>query len=101
MDEIEPFGDVPQKVTAHLDKTLTTWRNFIAALDTAHQILDGFLNVSPDILPLTNRPTVTCQSGRLGEGQAPEPQVCLREGKSAKPVIVLAGGFIKRVLLLR
>ena len=46
MEEIEPFGDVPKKVTAHLEKTFNTWRNFIAALDTAHQVLDGFLNVS-------------------------------------------------------
>lgn len=28
------FGDTPVKVTAHLEKTLKTWRNFVAALDT-------------------------------------------------------------------
>ncbi|XGW26065.1 hypothetical protein V3C99_007017, partial [Haemonchus contortus] len=46
MEEIAPFGDVPKKITVHMEKSLTFWKHFVTGLDKVHNIFDGFMNVS-------------------------------------------------------
>ncbi|KAK6752087.1 hypothetical protein RB195_003482 [Necator americanus] len=46
MPEIAPFGDVPEKVTHHLEKPLVFWKHFVSGLDNMYNVLDGFMNVS-------------------------------------------------------
>ncbi|KAK5971037.1 Glypican, partial [Trichostrongylus colubriformis] len=46
MEEIAPFGDVPKKITVHMEKSLTFWKHFVTGLDKIHNIFDGFMNVS-------------------------------------------------------
>ncbi|KAK6021909.1 hypothetical protein OSTOST_12408, partial [Ostertagia ostertagi] len=44
MEEIAPFGDVPKKITVHMEKSLTFWKHFVTSLDKVHNIFDGFMN---------------------------------------------------------
>ncbi|EYC33767.1 hypothetical protein Y032_0002g975 [Ancylostoma ceylanicum] len=46
MAEIAPFGDVPDKITSHMEKPLVFWKHFVSSLDNMYNVLEGFMNIS-------------------------------------------------------
>ncbi|CAD6189145.1 unnamed protein product [Caenorhabditis auriculariae] len=40
------FGEMPERISNLLTPTFTNWRSFISAIETTHDILDGYLNVT-------------------------------------------------------
>ncbi|CAL2051658.1 unnamed protein product [Caenorhabditis brenneri] len=44
--EIEAFDDIPQKITNQLSLPLSNWKHFLGALESLHEILEGYLNIT-------------------------------------------------------
>ncbi|CAI2358158.1 unnamed protein product [Caenorhabditis sp. 36 PRJEB53466] len=44
--EIEAFDDIPQKISNQLSLPLTNWKQFLGSMESLHNILDGYLNIT-------------------------------------------------------
>ncbi|UMM43619.1 hypothetical protein L5515_019055 [Caenorhabditis briggsae] len=44
--EIEAFDDIPQKITNQLSLPLSNWKHFLGSLESLHEILEGYLNIT-------------------------------------------------------